>query len=33
MTFTDVTSFLEKYQKIKYTIVERPHNLEMDLMF
>jgi hypothetical protein len=26
-----VPSFVEKYKKIKYTIFDRPHYLEMDL--
>jgi hypothetical protein len=31
MPSTDVPSFVEKYPKIKYTISDRPRNLEMDL--
>jgi hypothetical protein len=31
MPSTDVSSFVEKYPEIKYTIFDRLHNLEMDL--
>jgi hypothetical protein len=30
MPIAGVPSSVEKYQKIKYAIFDRPHNLEMD---